>query len=91
MSTPESGSAREPVRGAELAAVSVAVIAHVFDDITTDDVSGQSIGHRDVGHIATRQLTFDNPIVRRDGQMQLGRYPRAVSTTRAVPPFEPPP
>jgi hypothetical protein len=71
--------------------VSVAVIAQVFDDITTDDVSGQGIGHRDVGHIATRQLTFDNLIVRRDGEMQLGRYPCAVFAWCAVPPFEPPP
>ena len=77
--------------GVERAAVIVAVIAQVFDDITTNDVSGQCIGHRDVGHIATRQLTFDHLIVRRDGEMQLGGYPRAVFASGAVPPFEPPP
>ena len=85
------GNNENVIVGDELAAVSVAVIAQVFDDITTDDVSGQGIGHRDVGHIATRQLTFDNLIVRRDGEMQLGRYSCAVFAWCAVPPFEPPP
>jgi len=79
------------VVGTEFATVSVAVVAHVCDDITTDDVGGQGIGHRNVGDVAAGQLAFNHLILRRDGEMQLGRYPRAVFTSRAVPPFEPPP
>ena len=86
-----SGDDGNVVVSTELAAMSVAIIAPVCDDITTDDVGGQGLGHRNVGDVAAGQLAFNHLIGRREGEMQLGGYPRAVFSSRAVPPFEPPP
>ena len=86
-----SGDDRNIVIGAKFATMIIAVVAHVFDDVTTNDLGGQRIRHADVGDVAARQLAFDNLIVRRDGKMEFGRYARAVFAACAVPPFEPPP
>jgi hypothetical protein len=82
---------RDVVVSLQRDAVVVAIIAHIFDHVTTEHLGGQRVGHRNVGDVATTQLAFDHAIIGRDGQMQLGGYARTTSTTRTVPPFEPPP
>jgi hypothetical protein len=82
---------RNVVIGAQHGTVVVTVITHILDHVTAEHLGGQRIGHRDVGDVAAGQLAFDHAISGRDGQMQLGGYARAISATRAVPPFEPPP
>ena len=82
---------RDIVVGAQHSAVVVAIITHIFDHVTAEHFGGQRVGHRNVGDVASAQLTFDHFVSGRDGQMQLGGYARATSAARAVPPFEPPP
>ncbi len=86
-----SGDNRNIVVRAEFLTMIVAVIPHVFNDITANNLGRKRIGHGDVGNIAARKLAFDNAVVRCDGKMQFGGYARTVLAPRAVPPFEPPP
>jgi hypothetical protein len=65
----------------------VAVIAHVFNNITPNDLGGQAIGHRDVSHIAAGQLTLDDLIIRGDDKMQFGCHPGAVGAARLIDPL----
>jgi len=86
-----SGDNGDVVVGAKLLTMVVAVIAHVFHDVAADDLGSHNIGHTDIGNMAAGQLAFDNPIVRRDDEVQFGGDAGAVSSPCAVPPFEPPP
>jgi len=69
----------------------VAVIAHVFDDITAEHIGSDGIGHGDVGDVAAGQLTFNYVIGWRDGQMQLAGYAATAYAAAVLPPFAPPP
>ena len=86
-----SGDDRNIVVGSKLVAMSVAVVAHIFNDVTAENLGCQRIGHCNIRYVAAGQLPFDNAIIRRRGKMQFCRYARAIPASGAVPPFEPPP
>ena len=85
------GNHRNVVVGMKRIAMLIAVVALIFDDKTAKNVGSQRVGYRDIRYVSTRQLSFDNAVIRCGRKMQLGRYASPVSPSRAVPPFEPPP
>lgn len=82
---------RDVVVGFECAAVGIAVVAHVLDDIATEDRRRQFTRLRNIGHVAARQKPLDHMIFCGDCQMERCRHAGAVDTSGPGPPFAPPP